>query len=169
MATGLAFVDVETTGLSPRNERVIEVAVLRVDEGEVTREFCSLINPERPIPSFIQGHTGITPRMVKNAPVFTDLVEQIEELLSGCIFIAHNVTFDYGFLQEEFRRSGKTFFYPSMCTAQLSRKLFPGYQRHNLDSIIERFGFECDNRHRAMDDVKVLWQFYQHAQKFVEL
>jgi DNA polymerase-3 subunit epsilon len=157
----LSFIDVETTGLTAATNRVIELAIIRVTNGEVIERYSQLINPERPIPSFIQEHTGITPKMVKNAPTFADIFPKVQSLLEGGVFVAHNASFDYSFIQEEFRRQGATYVATTLCTVRLSRRLFPGYRRHGLDSIIQRFGIECPARHRALDDAEVVWQFYK--------
>lgn len=157
----LSFIDVETTGLTAANNRVIEIAIIRVTDGEVVERYNQLINPERPIPPFIQEHTGITPKMVKDAPTFADVFSKVQSLLDGGVFVAHNADFDYSFIREEFRRQGAVYTAPRLCTVRLSRRLFPGYRRHGLDSIIRRFNIPCPARHRALDDAEVVWQFYK--------
>lgn len=161
----IAFIDVETTGLSPTYERVIEVGLVRVADGELVDEYSTLVNPERRIPAFIKQHTGISTKMVADAPVFSEIVDELAEKLEGYTFVAHNVNFDYSFLKAEFGRLDYGFTMPKFCTAQLSRRLYPQHRRHSLDHIIERFGFDCEKRHRALDDVKILWQFYQAVQQ----
>jgi DNA polymerase-3 subunit epsilon len=161
----LTIVDVETTGGSPLFHRVIEVGILRVERGEVVEKYKSLVNPGLSIPEFISDMTGITDKMVKRAPVFEDVVEEIFPLFEDSIFVAHNSSFDYHFLKAEFERSGYKFSMDTLCTVRLSRVLFPKYKRHNLSAIIDRFDFKCNNRHRAFDDAKVLWDFLQMAEK----
>lgn len=162
------IVDVETTGGSPFFNRVIEVGLLRVEKGEVVEEFQTLMNPEMPIPEFISEMTGITDEQVSLAPPFAELADEILVKFEDAIFVAHNSQFDYGFLKEEFRRLGYEFKLPQLCTVRLSRALFPEYKHHNLTALIERYEFECENRHRAFDDAKVLWDFLQHIQANVE-
>ena len=159
------IVDVETTGGSPFFHRVIEIGILRVERGEITQKFKSLINPGVPIPEFITEFTGITGKMLKNAPAFEDLAEELLPLFEDSIFVAHNSSFDYKFLTSEFERSGYKFFMDTLCTVRLSRALYPEYKRHNLSALIERFDLHCKNRHRAYDDAKVLWNFLQLAEK----
>jgi DNA polymerase-3 subunit epsilon len=155
----LAIVDVETTGTSPGYDRIIEVGVLKVKGGSVVDRFSTLVDPERSIPYHIESLTGITNKDLSGAPTFSDIKERLIQLLEGCVLVAHNARFDYGFLRNEFGREGIDFSARCLCTARLSRKLFPQERRHGLDSIIRRFGIVCQNRHRALDDAQVLWEF----------
>lgn len=164
----LAFVDVETTGTSPAYDRVIEVAVIRVSKGAIVEEYSTLVDPERTISYHIERLTGITNRDVLGAPVFGAVKDEILRMLDGCVLVAHNARFDYGFLKNEFEREHCTFSAPLLCTARLSRTLFPDHRKHNLDSIIERFGLGCARRHRAADDARVLWDFLQALKTTVE-
>ncbi len=165
----LAFVDLETTGGSPVEDRITEVGIIEVDlddpESGTTlqpvREWSTLVNPEAPIPPFIETLTGITNAMVADAPRFEDLADDILARLDGRLFIAHNARFDHGFLKNAFRRMERTFRPPVLCTVRLSRKLYPGYSRHNLDTLIERHRLVVDMRHRALGDARLLWQLWQ--------
>ncbi len=107
--------------------------------------------------------TGITDSKLVRKPKFADIAEDLLSKFEDAIFVAHNVNFDYGFLKEEFRRAGLVFNSDRLCTVRLSRTLFKEHKRHNLSSIIERYNFVCENRHRAFDDAKVLWDFMQLA------
>jgi DNA polymerase-3 subunit epsilon len=157
----LAFVDVETTGGSPTQNKIIEIGILRVENNKVVKTYETLLNPQQPVPPFISSMTGIASTDLEEAPTFRDVMQEIYELLEGCTFVAHNVKFDYSFVRSEFRRQDYGFSSPLMCTAQLSRKLFPEHTRHNLDVIMERFNLSCAKRHRAFDDAKIMWDFYQ--------
>jgi DNA polymerase III epsilon subunit-like protein len=118
------------------------------------------VNPGRPIPYGVQLITGITDDMVENAPIFEDLAAQLAERFEGRLFVAHNARFDYGFLREEFRRSGITFDSRVACTVRLSRRVNPGMPRHNLDVLIAYLGLHITRRHRALPDAQALWQFW---------
>jgi len=161
----IAFVDIETTGSSVLTDKILEIAIICVDNDKVVKEFNTLINPQMPFSPFIEMMTGIEPRDVVDAPIFEDVQQEIYELLQNRLFVAHNVGFDYGFIKHEFKRLGLSFQADRCCTVKLSRHFFPQYRRHNLDSLIERFGFECESRHRAYSDTSVLWQFYQQLCK----
>lgn len=157
----LAFVDIETTGSSPFVDRAIEIGIVRVDDG-VVREFSTLLDPGVPISPFITGLTGIDARAVEEAPSFYEMKDVIAEYLEGALFVAHNARFDFGFLKQEFKRFEMPFTPKQLCTVKLSRRIFPSFLKHDLSTIIERFGFECDARHRALGDAKVVWDFYRH-------
>jgi len=162
----LIFLDLETTGIAATRERITEIGLVEVAEGELVASWSQLVNPEKRIPPFIQALTGISDEMVEDAPRFEQLAPALFERLAGKLLIAHNARFDYGFLRHEFGRLGMCYDARVLCTAKLSRKLFPEHRRHNLDSLIERHGLSCSARHRALGDAEVLWQFMQkiHAE-----
>jgi len=157
----LSLVDVETTGGSPTKHRVIEVAVIQMLNNEVINSFTQLVNPRQKLPQFISGLTGIHDHMLEDQPLFDEIAPQLYTMLEDTIFVAHNARFDYSFLRQEFSRLDMTLTLPTLCTVRLSRKLFPRYQRHGLDSLIERFNFDMDDRHRAFADTDALRQFFQ--------
>jgi DNA polymerase III subunit epsilon len=159
------LLDLETTGANPVSDRITEIAAIRVERGEIVERWETLVNPGRPIPAFIQQIIGITDDMVRDAPAFAELAPRVRALLDGAVFVAHNARFDYGFIHNEFGRLGEDFDAPVMCTVKLSRALQPEHHRHGLDALIERHGFVCDARHRAMGDADVLWQFLQLARE----
>jgi DNA polymerase III subunit epsilon len=156
-----AFVDLETTGVSPSADRVTEIGVVRVDRGRIVDEWSSLVDPGVPIPAEIQALTGITNEMVRSAPRFSSLLPEIERRLTGRIFVAHNARFDYGFVKAEFRRAGARFSADVLCTVRLSRRLFPQYASHRLDSLIDRHRLQGADRHRALGDARLIWRFLE--------
>ncbi|MGD9870525.1 MAG: exonuclease domain-containing protein [Thauera sp.] len=163
----LAIIDVESTGAHPVRDRLTEIAILRVEEGEVVARWESLVAPGQSIPPLIEQVTGISDAMVANAPAFETLADTVAELLEGCVFVAHSARFDYGFIKNAFERIGRSFEAQVLCTVKLSRALYPQYHKHGLDALIERHGLSCTVRHRAMGDVEVLWQFVrQVAEEF---
>ena len=152
----VACVDLETTGGMAVHHRVTEVGIVLLDGGEVVESWSSLVNPGVRIPPTIEAFTGISNEMVADAPSFDDLRNEVRRRLDGRLFVAHNARFDYGFVRNEFRRLGEKFAAPVLCTVRLSRLLFREYPRHNLDALIERYGLECAQRHRALGDAAVL-------------
>lgn len=140
-------------------DRIIEIAILRVQNGEITETYSTLVDPEFPISPYVEGLTGITNRGLREAPTFTSIRNDVFRLLGGAVFVAHNAQFDYGFVREEFRREGLSFSARCLCTMRLSRRLFPEHRKHSLDSIIKRFGLTCTDRHRALGDATVIWDF----------
>jgi len=157
------MVDLETTGADPVRDRITEIAIIRVERGEVVSRWQSLVNPQRRIPPLIRKLIGITDDMVANAPTFAELADQVRGMLEGAVFVAHNARFDYGFLCNEYARLDQRFTADVLCTVKLSRALYPEHHRHGLDALIARHGFVCDARHRAMGDAEVVWQFVQQA------
>jgi DNA polymerase-3 subunit epsilon len=157
----LVFLDLETTGTNPVADRITEIGLVEVDASGKAVHWSSLVNPEVPIPSFIQGLTGISNAMVKDAPTFAELAPALHDRLQGALFIAHNARFDYGFLRNAFSEAGLPFKADVLCTVKLSRALYPGERKHNLDSLIERHALKADARHRALADADLLWQLWQ--------
>lgn len=155
----LAVVDLETTGTDPTRDRVTEVAILLIDDGELVETWSSLVNPGVPIPSEIQALTGITDAMVRSAPRFAELADEVMSRLHDRVFVAHNARFDYGFIKNECRRLGLKYTADVLCTVRLSRRLHPEYSQHGLDAIVNRHGLPAEDRHRATGDARMAWLF----------
>ncbi|MEK7253732.1 MAG: exonuclease domain-containing protein, partial [Bacteroidota bacterium] len=147
-----AIIDVETTGGSAARHKITEIAIVLHNGREVLDSFETLLNPECPIPYGITELTNITNDMVANAPKFYEVAKQIVELTEGAIFVAHNVRFDYSFIQEEFRRLGYPFIRKQLCTVRLARKAFPGHHSYSLGHLINIMNLNAGERHRAMGD-----------------
>ena len=160
----LAFVDIETTGGNPDRDRITEIAVKTVNNGQES-VWERLVDPQTFIPQNIQKLTGITPDMVSGRPPFDELALQIKDELEGKIFVAHNARFDYGFIKASFKRLGIDFRPKVLCTVKLSRLLFPQQARHNLDTIVAVHGLTVNARHRAMGDADLLVQFWRVCEK----
>ena len=116
-----AICDIETTGGNPKNSKITEIAIYKHDGEKVIDEYDTLVNPEIPIPPFIVNLTGINDRMVENSPRFFEIAKEIIEFTKDCVFVAHNVGFDYGVLRSEFRSLGFDFRRPHLCTVRSSR------------------------------------------------
>jgi len=159
----VVFLDVETTGATASLDRITEIGFVEVNAGEVVEEWSTLVNPGQRIPIAIETLTGITNAMVADAPSFKCLSAELFRRLDGKLLVAHNARFDYGFLRNEFARVGLQYRARVLCTVKLSRRLYPQERRHNLDSLIERHGLECGQRHRALADARVLWDFTRHV------
>jgi DNA polymerase III epsilon subunit family exonuclease len=151
-----AVVDVETTGGSPaRGDRIVEFACVHLRDGELIQGFETLVNPGLEIPRWITGLTGIDDDLVEPAPRFEEVAERIREELSGRVFVAHNVSFDWRFVSEELRRSRSEV--PDgdrLCTVKLARRATPGLRRRGLDSLAHFYGVQIDDRHRAGGDAR---------------
>lgn len=159
----IACIDVETTGTSPQGDRITEIAVVEMTPDGAVSEWSTLLNPQTRIPEYIERLTGITNRMVEDAPAFPDIAADLRERLEGRLFVAHNARFDYAFVKNEFQRIRESFHADTLCTVRLSRKLYPQHPKHNLDSLIERLGIRVEDRHRALADARVLVSFLRQA------
>jgi DNA polymerase-3 subunit epsilon len=148
--------DLETTGGSPQRDRVTEIAAVRIEGSSEVARWSTLVNPETPIPFFIQSLTGISNQMVHDAPTFATVVPRLLELLDGAVLVAHNARFDHGFLLGEFARLQTDLRVRTLCTVRLSRALYPQHRSHSLDAIMRRHGLKTAERHRAMGDVDVV-------------
>ncbi|WP_296651660.1 exonuclease domain-containing protein [Paraburkholderia sp.] len=162
----IVFVDLETTGGSASEHRITEVGIVEVAAGQVAR-WSTLVDPRQTIPPFIQQLTGITNEMVRGAPTFDEIAPALFQRLAGKLFIAHNAAFDRGFLRVEFERAGYSFNPDVLCTVRLSRALFPGEKRHGLDALVERHALVPSDRHRALADADLIWQFWQQLPTLV--
>lgn len=145
-------IDIETTGNSAQYGGITEIAIVSFNGNEITGVFESLVNPGMDIPLPITRLTGITNQMVKNAPFFYEIARQVVELTASKIFVAHNVNFDYKFVQQEFSRLGFDFQRKKLCTVQMSRKLMPGHASYSLGKLCDNLGISIENRHRALGD-----------------
>ncbi len=155
-------VDVESTGGSPgRGDRVTEVAAVRLRGGVVVDSFESLVNPERPIPPSVTALTNITEEMVADAPRFRDLLDSLKDALRGAVFVAHNVGFDWRFLDAEFRRSGGGRLEGErVCTLRLARRLHPDLRRRSLAVLTDFYGIAVDGYHRAGADARATAELF---------
>ncbi|MBK9099210.1 MAG: GIY-YIG nuclease family protein [bacterium] len=153
--TEFSVLDVETTGLSARNNRIIEIGIVKIKNLKIVDRYSTLINPGCDIPYFITQFTGIANSDVEYSPGFYDTAEEIEELIGNSIIGGHNLSFDEGFLRYEFIRNG---FEPlsnlNVCTLKLSRKVFPSLKSKSLASVSEHLGIVNKDSHRALSDAE---------------
>lgn len=157
------MLDLETTGGNAVQDRITEIAAVRVENGVETARWSTLVNPGVRIPPFIQSLTGITDAMVAQAPPFDAVAKKLLEMLQGAVLVAHNVRFDHAFLLNELARMDVALKAKTLCTVRLSRKLYPQHKGHGLDAILQRHGLHTMARHRAMGDVDVVLQWLKVA------
>ncbi len=156
----MVLLDCETTGGRASYHRITEVGLLVIENGQIIEQWQTLINPERQVPAGITRLTGITNAMVKSAPTFSEVADDLLEKLKGRVLVAHHARFDYGFLKREFERAGIKYNDKPLCSVKFSRLLYPQFNRHGLDHIIRRFKLSIENRHRAMDDAYMIYLFF---------
>lgn len=151
-----AIIDIETCGgkFDFRHGRITEICIVKHDGLQVIDVWSTLINPECHISTYFTSLTGITNDMVRDAPKFYEVAKKIIEMTEGCIFVAHNVGFDYGFIKEEFASLGYKYRKDTLCTVRLSRKLIPGRISYSLGHLCASLGIEIEGRHRAQGDAE---------------
>ena len=160
-----AVLDVETTGLNARSERITEIAIFIYDGEQIIDQYETLVNPEKKISYQISALTGIDNRMVANAPRFHEIARHIIELTEGMSIVGHNVAFDYAFLRQEYQRLFYDFKRKTLCTKKLSRRVLPKQKRYGLGKLCESLGIKIENRHRAAGDAMATLKLFQHIQE----
>jgi DNA polymerase III subunit epsilon len=151
-------VDVEATGGRPERgrqgpDRVIELAIVTVKDGTVQDVYETLVNPQRSIPPFVSRLTGIWSEMVREAPIFADVANEVASRLDGHVFVAHNMNFDWRFMSAEIARAGGGRIHaPRLCTVRLAKRLLPHLRRRSLDHVAHHYDVEITARHRAAGD-----------------
>jgi len=147
-----AIVDIETTGSYAANNGITELAIVLHDGNKIVDRYETLVNPQMPIPRYIQALTGIHDGMLEAAPLFQEIAGRVYEMLKDSVFIAHNVNFDYSFLKFHLEASGFSFNVRKLCTVRLSRRLFPGLPGYSLGKLCRALEIPLENRHRAGGD-----------------
>ena len=164
MIERLVVVDIETTGLSPTCDRIIEIGAVAVKGGRITDEFHSLIDPGRSIPWHAQKVHGITDEMLKGKPRPEKVLPRVHNFFGQSVLVAHNAPFDLGFLQREFSRLGLELGARSHCTLQLARKMLPRLPNHRLETVAKHLLgkelIEGRQMHRELDDARVTAQIW---------
>jgi DNA polymerase III epsilon subunit family exonuclease len=164
LETNYVVFDLETTGAKCPPCRITEIGAYRIERGQITDEFQTLVNPDCPIPPFIVSLTGITNSMVKHAPRFADVAVDFLDFIGDAVLVAHNAHFDMRFLNHEIGRlfSGYRVANPNLCTVQLSRRLLPHIENHKLHTVAEHFSINIENRHRAAGDAEATAKIFVH-------
>lgn len=149
-----AVVDVETTGSrASYSDRITEIAVVLLHDGRIEVALDTLVNPERPIPRIVTEITNIAAADVRDQPVFAEIADDVVSALSGRVFVAHNVRFDWAFVARSLKRCREVVLDgPRLCTVRLAKRLIPGLRSRGLDSLAHYFGIEIERRHRAGGD-----------------
>jgi DNA polymerase-3 subunit alpha (Gram-positive type) len=146
--------DIETTGLSPIKDRITEIGAVKIRQGKLVDRFSELINPQIPIPENIVKLTGITDDLVKDKETIKEILPKFLEFVGDSPLIAHNASFDCGFIRAKAGEMGLTVSNVAIDTLQLSRILLPELKKHKLDIVCEHLGISLENHHRAADDAE---------------
>ena len=156
-----AIVDIETTGGHASANGITEIAIAIHDGERLVDTFSTLINPQVPIPIFIQSLTGISNAMVSQAPVFDEVAASIYSLLHNKVFVAHNVNFDYSFVKHKLAAAGYNLDCNKLCTVRMARKLLPGYPSYSLGKLCRSLDIHIEERHRATGDAMATVKLFE--------
>lgn len=156
-----AIIDVETTGGKFNEEGITEIAIHKFDGQHVIDSFVSLVNPEREIQPFVVNLTGINSKMLRNAPKFYEIAKRVIEITEDCVLVAHNSSFDYRIIKNEFSRLGYPFEIPTLCTVELSKILLPDQESYSLGKLCRSVGIPMSDRHRANGDALATVKLFQ--------
>ena len=148
--------DLETTGISHITEKITEVGIIKIKNGEVIDTFECFVNPEKPIPQKVVEVTHITDDMVKDAETIDKVMPKILEFMGDSVLVAHNADFDIGFMKYNCEKLGLKLDNTYIDTLRLARAMFPEFTKYKLGIIAEKLGIKVDVAHRALDDVKTL-------------
>ncbi len=156
-----AIIDIETTGGKYNEEGITEIAIYKFDGHEIVDQFISLVNPERDIQPFVVNLTGITSKMLVNAPKFYEVAKRIVEITEDCIIVAHNAQFDYRILRTEFKRLEYDYKRKTLCTVELSKQLIPDMDSYSLGKLVRALGIPLSGRHRASGDAQATLKLFK--------
>lgn len=151
--TTYCVLDLETTGFSPKTEKITEIGIMKFKDGKVIDQFGCFVNPEKPIPARVVEVTNITDHMVKDAETIDKVFPKILEFIEGSVLVAHNADFDIGFLKHNAKVLGYDFDFTYVDTLSLAQMLFPDYTTYKLGKIAKNLGIKVEVAHRALDDV----------------
>ena len=166
--TTYCVLDLETTGFSPKTEKITEVGIMKIKDGKVIDEFSTFVNPEKPIPPKVVEVTNITDDMVQDAETIDKIFPKILEFIDGSVLVAHNASFDMGFLKYNAKQLGYEFDYTYVDTLALSRKIFPDLKKYKLGKIAEYLKIKVEVAHRALDDVDTTVKVYNEMMKILK-
>ncbi len=158
--------DLETTGLSAVNNQIIEIGAVKVEEGRITERFSTFVNPKEPIPFQIEQLTSISDEMVLDAPVIEEALPKFLKFCEGCVLIAHNASFDVGFIEENCRRMEISTDFTAGDTVAMARILLPNLNKLKLDNVAKALNIPLDHHHRAVDDAACTAEIFV---KFLEM
>ena len=158
--------DIETTGFSAVTDRIIEIGAVKVEDGKITDKFSTFVNPKRPIPFRITELTGITDEMVIGSLDIETILPQFIEFIGDAVLVAHNASFDVGFIEQNCKRQKIEADFTYVDTVALARVLLPALNRFKLDTVAKALNISLENHHRAVDDAGCTAEIFV---KFVQM
>jgi len=156
-----AIIDIETTGGKFNQEHIMEIAIFVFDGKKIVDQFITLVNPEADIQPYVSKMTGITSNMLRRSPKFYEIAKRVVKITEECVFVAHNVKFDYRVVQLEFERLGFDFHRKTLDTIDLAKNLIPGLKTYGLEAMCVELGIQNLNRHRADGDARATVELFK--------
>ena len=166
--TTYCVLDLETTGFSATTEKITEVGIMKIQNGEILDQFSCFVNPEKHIPQRVSEVTNITDDMVADAETIDKVFPKILDFIKGSVLVAHNAPFDMGFLKQNAKNLGYEFNYTYLDTLSLAKDLFPDYKKYKLGKIAENLGIKVEVAHRALDDVDTTVKVFNVMMKMLK-
>lgn len=160
--------DLETTGLDPKMDRILEIGAVRVTDGRETARFSRLVNPGREIGEKVTELTGITGEMVENCPHIAAALPEFLEFCGDVPILGHNILFDFRFLKRAAVNHGFSFERKGIDTLALCRRFMPAGEKKNLGAACRYFGVETGRSHRALDDARAAHELYREIARLRE-
>lgn len=160
--------DLETTGIGPKSNQIIEIGAVKVENQTITEQFSTFVNPRMPIPYHIEQLTSINDSMVADAPVIEEILPKFLEFCEGCVMVAHNADFDIGFINQKAKEQGLEADFTVIDTVAMSRALLPQLKRYKLDRVAKELGVSLENHHRAVDDAGATAEIFLRLCKRLE-
>ena len=158
-----SIVDIETTGLDPVANEIIEIGAIKIENREIKDIFNKLVRPERQVPENITNLTGITQEMVASEFPIKPIISQFVTFIGSTIIVAHNAEFDTSFLKNSMKKwLNKDMDNLIVCTVLIARDILPNLENHKLHTVAKYFGLEVTNRHRAIGDAELTYQIWLH-------
>lgn len=157
--------DLETTGFSPVNNRIIEIGAVKIESGQIRERYSTFVNPEVPIPFEIENLTGINDNMVLSAPKIEAVLPEFLEFCKDAVLVAHNASFDVSFIRANAERMGLTIAPTVVDTVSLARIFLPQLNRFKLDTVAKALGISLKNHHRAVDDAEATAEIFMELVK----
>lgn len=158
--------DIETTGFSANRDRIIEIGAVKVIEGNIVEKYSTFVNPEIPIPFEIENLTHITDDMVMDAPLIETVLPEFLEFCKGCVLVAHNASFDVGFIRAKAKAQGIDINFTVVDTVGLARVLLPNLSNYKLHIVAKALKVSLESHHRAVDDAGATAEIFV---KFIEM
>ncbi len=152
--------DLETTGFSPVTDRIIEIGAVKVENGEIIDRFSTFVNPQIPIPFRVERLTGINDSMVADAPFINDTLLKFLEFAKGSVCVAHNASFDMGFITQKAKDMGINEEFTYVDTVGMARLLMPEISKYKLDTVAKALKVSLENHHRAVDDAEATAEIF---------